>query len=661
MGLAGIVAIVAVGATAAMVGRCVGGRSAVSVILAGALVGYVEIMAVLLALSSGAHLTVGWLAIVTTAIALVVVLTGFPRRPPGPEWRLTLGSVRAVLTDDRAICVLAIAVAASLSYALALALFTPPAEGDAIAYHLARAAYWVQQHGVGSVSGNVDPRIDEFPPGAELAVAFTMLTSGGTRLIGFVQFLSVIAAMIAIVGLARRIGIDMKLALPGALLFPTLSVVALQAPTALNDVVVAALVGIAAYFLLGERRVDTALGALALGALGLTKVSAGVAIPGVFIVALVAARGERRARALGLAVACGTVPGLLWILFGPTTEDADHSIAGVPISFLNGDVDIVGAFARFCLLLTETLDLPGAEGRDVLVYAIAALVVLGITLIGHHSWRTGALVGTLVGGTMLLLPIAELAIRSYRKVWYLLGRHDLETLDPNRNSTSAEATSSWYGPVALVLACVVLIAAIRLVRGRGHHPVVLALAASPLLWIAAFALIAEYIPTTGRYLMGSIVLSAATWGLALAWRPLTWWAVVVATVTVGLAYVHSDERPSGVRLLEGGSPMSVWTRPDAVALGPSSTTPPVFAFVEEHVPDNARIASWPNFWWSPFFGPSLSRTVLLAPSIVEAERLEAEWVIYPVEAAPPCVDGWSTWTISSAFRAYERASGATCG
>jgi hypothetical protein len=45
--------------------------------------------------------------------------------------------------------VLAVAVSLGAAYTVALAFFTPVNEGDALAYHLARVAFWRQEHGIG--------------------------------------------------------------------------------------------------------------------------------------------------------------------------------------------------------------------------------------------------------------------------------------------------------------------------------------------------------------------------------------------------------------------------------------------------------------------------------------------------------------------------------
>ena len=54
-------------------------------------------------------------------------------------------------TRDPIVFVLGLAVLAGLVYAAILALFTTPNDWDAMTYHLARAAFWIQQHGLGYV------------------------------------------------------------------------------------------------------------------------------------------------------------------------------------------------------------------------------------------------------------------------------------------------------------------------------------------------------------------------------------------------------------------------------------------------------------------------------------------------------------------------------
>ena len=95
-----------------------------------------------------------------------------------------------------------------LGYLFALAVFTPPNDLDALTYHLTRAVLWIQQESVGPIPDTADPRINEFPPDAEILQGATMLLSGSVRWVGLVQFGALLATMLAIYGIAGRIGLD---------------------------------------------------------------------------------------------------------------------------------------------------------------------------------------------------------------------------------------------------------------------------------------------------------------------------------------------------------------------------------------------------------------------------------------------------------------------
>src|SRR5262249_11134242 len=100
----------------------------------------------------------------------------------------------------------------------------------------------------------------------------------------------------------------------GAALYPTFTVVVLQGSTALNDLVVAALLVCAAYFVSGAAmRIDLVLFALALAAALGTKLSTLFAVP---VLALFAAASQPRGRWLRVAIAgaCGLAAGSYWYL-----------------------------------------------------------------------------------------------------------------------------------------------------------------------------------------------------------------------------------------------------------------------------------------------------------------------------------------------------------
>jgi hypothetical protein len=114
------------------------------------LIGYGELV-VLVALLSPAHLVVRAALVPALGIMLAASVLGWRRagRPSLP--RGTLGRLREALRDPP-LAFLGIAVALAFGYLTALALWTPPNSWDALWYHLPRAAFWKQEHGVGYIN-----------------------------------------------------------------------------------------------------------------------------------------------------------------------------------------------------------------------------------------------------------------------------------------------------------------------------------------------------------------------------------------------------------------------------------------------------------------------------------------------------------------------------
>src|SRR5207237_1093679 len=137
---------------------------------------------------------------------------GTPRPPP---FRPVLWALRDALRDPL-LAVLALALAGAFGYVAALVIGTAPNDYDALWYHLARAAFWKQQHAVAYISGANDARLNGFVFGSFLACCAYFLFSGAR--VGF--------ALVALaLGLAIGTKITALLALPvlalvGAFLYP---------------------------------------------------------------------------------------------------------------------------------------------------------------------------------------------------------------------------------------------------------------------------------------------------------------------------------------------------------------------------------------------------------------------------------------------------------
>ena len=212
----------------------------------------------------------------------------------------------------------------------------------------------------------------------------SMVLSDGDRYVGLVQLLALAAACIAIVGIARRLGLSRAAALFGALAFATFTVVALQTPTALTDLVVASLLIVCAYFALGSSRAELGLCATAL-ALGIgTKGTAVFALP---VLAAFALASQPRSRwwSLAGAGAAGVAAGSFWFVINLVETGDPRGGFTLP--------GIEPVFERIRLSFVDLFELSDAEATGWLASPL---------------WGLGAVaVGSAVG--------AALAVRGRRR------------------------------------------------------------------------------------------------------------------------------------------------------------------------------------------------------------------------------------------------------
>ena len=227
---------------------------------------------VALALSPGHWLTRGGLLVASAVVLVGAIAVVVAHRAPRPAARRAgaIGVDRAP-RPARLSCS-RLGVAAALVYAAVLSIATAPNDYDSLWYHLARPAFWAQEHAVGYVANANDQRLDIFPPGAEIAAAWPMVLEGSERFASLFQLVALAATLVALAGIGRRLGLTARAALFGALVFASLPVVALQAGTALNDIAVTSFLVVAVWFLLSPARPWPLLGALALALAVATKI-----------------------------------------------------------------------------------------------------------------------------------------------------------------------------------------------------------------------------------------------------------------------------------------------------------------------------------------------------------------------------------------------------
>jgi hypothetical protein len=514
-------------------------------------------------------------------------------------------------------------VTAAYGYLLALVVGTPPNGWDPLNYHLARAAFWLQDGRVGYIGDAYDQRLNFNPPNGEIGLSFALGTTRHETAAGFVQFFAALACALAVFALARRLRLGRSEALFGALLFLTLPIVLLQSSGDKNDLVVASFVLAACVFVFGSTRREVGLASVATALAIGTKFTAayGLAV----LVPLAAIAGGRTAAVRRtVAIAAGALIGAYWYVVNAVETGhllGDQSTAGHLTAPFHPRENLLTAYGT----AVDTLDLSGSQGRDLLLYCAAA-IVLALCL---RRPRAAAL-----GAAIVLSPIALLVVSDH------IGRPGLLHLDDwlghpqgylaagdvvASSPRTASDTASWFGPLGFLLAAmtVILISRRRLGGAR------LLIAVAPLIWFVAVALTLTYNPWLGRFFVVPVALSAALWGAALRNHVTAWAAVTLAAVTALLSLDHYVEKPAGVRLLDRTRTTSVWQMARwQVQSQHDPPLAPVFQFVDQRVPshDSIALALGTNEFGFPFFGPHLERRVELVQSGSNGRAAASQWL-----------------------------------
>lgn len=594
------------------------------------MIAFTEVVALSLFLSAfdGFH----WTALLTGVLAVLAatlgawLLVGAPR-PPSPD-RASLH----LATRSKPVIALAAATAGALAYVVALVLGTPPNGWDQLNYHLPRAALWLEQRSVGYVEHAYDERVNLYPPNAEIGVAILLAIGRNEVLAASIQLVAALVCSLGAFSLARHARLSVAEAAFGALLFPVLPIVLLKSSTPKNDLVVASFLMVAAVFLLGRARHSLALAVLAVALAVGTKVTA---LYGVALLVALAGVAEPRAHRLARigAVLAGTLLGSFWyavnmietgMLLGDTS-----GIPGLtaPLRLRENVVQAVG-------LAADTLDLSGAKGFDLLLYAIVAGVLGAILMVGRpRSARDALVAGALVASPLLVWLIATQAARPLL-VWVHEALGEPQAYipsdgDPNASPTVASDTASWYGPAGFILIVATALSAVVLVRRRQLPRLALALAGAPVLTYALVSLSLTYHPWQGRFFAFPVALSASLWGLVLRVRPVAWGIVALAATTAALSLLHYAEKPSGLRLLERVPNQSAWSMDRSrVQSLHDPALEPLFRFLDTRVPPSASLALalGVNDFGYPAFGPRLERRIVLVPFGSSAAEIETDWL-----------------------------------
>jgi len=619
--------------------RLAGPRCVPAVVLGTYVVAWAELIVIAEALSLVGSLNRAGLLISEAAVCGSVVAALCLRRSPSTKWPTRIPHIGG----GRILVVLGAGVMVSSIYQAFLILTVPPNNVDSMIYHLTRAAYWHQQERVAYVANAPNEILNSYPVNGEIGILFSFVATGSDRLAAAPQFLASLVLVVAVYGIARRLRFDRDAAAFAGLIAATLPQVALQATTTQNDLVSAAFVAAAVYFLLGETRFDTVAAASAIG-LGVgTKVVVLLALPFMLLVAAYCHRTRLRYFAVCVVPAVVLLGSYRYVenfvRVGNVLGNPAERVSLRPGGFPQPLVDAAHILFRF-FELPGFADAPSfALGATIAAAAMVWFVLAGDRATGPHR------IPPRVRGLMLALaplwlvaPIGLLARSFFHPDW--------PTRDPHQVlfNTRSNEDIAFFGPVGaiFILPLVGYVVATQFRKRRFSVQSVLALALPA--FLLAYAITLRYQPFAGRFFLIPIAVTAPLLAHLYRTRPYRIAAATIAVVTLVFVHIFNEAKP-----LRSNSQW-VWSRDraESQSLMQRGMARPLTR-INETVPADAAIgvAVRSGDWVYPAFGRTLRRRVVFLPrqdALAAARRANLAWVL--VAGIPADSRGWNVQPIS---------------
>jgi hypothetical protein len=595
--LAWLAAAGVISATAFLAAACLRLRAFTGFLLAAYLVAVGEIVLLTEALSLVD--SVGAAGYAAGELLLLVVAAVVWDRRSRPLPALPRVSRRS-LAEHPVLVFLAAAVVVAFGYQAFLALATPPNNWDSFAYHLARAAEWAQRGAVEYYPSHSES-VNAAQPNSAMLTLHGFVFAGRDTFAALPQLVAELACIVAVFGIAIRLGLSRPAAAFAALLVATLPQVALQSVTTQNDLLTASFLAAALYFTLGKVRVELMLAGLAVGlALG-TKATAAIALPLLLLAAVVV--HDRRKVLVAVASACAGFA--LVGAYGYVLNLANTGRAlGEPFALgplLRPEPSVAGTASTAARLGYNLVDLSGYP-------------------VHPHATR----------------PIERAGEELFRVARIPVNPEDSTVLEPRRiaspfgfdvNSRSEE-TRSYYGPLAVLLLLPLACASLLAVARRRASPVFLVPVVAIPLFVLGVALSTRYNEFNGRYLLPGVVLAMPLAALAYRQRRVAAAVAGIAATTLALVHLTNEIKPTGAVV---GPAIWSMTRAEAQSLT-SPGMARVIENVERHVPADGTLgySLRYNDWIYPFYGPQLERRLVKLPRsgfLREADRAAVDAVV----------------------------------
>jgi Glycosyltransferase family 87 len=496
-----------------------------------------------------------WLLAVQAVLALVAVLLVVVLRPVWPDLNGLTAFVRAIV-GSRVLALTACVVGVAWAYQAILALTVPPNTWDALTYHMARVAAWFHHGGVFWIPDAPTDRLNEFQPGGEELGLALVAVAQDPRPYAIPQFLAG-CAFIASAGVSSRaLGLSREASAFAMLLAATVPMVVMQATTAQNDLVAAALVGSAAALIIRGGSRPLIVAGIAVGVGAGVKLTVLLAVPVLALLALT--WGWRALRAFGIATAVS----LAALGTAGIWRNAQHT--GHLLGDGGGRVEHESDGALGSALVTSyrigyrLLDLSGLNDLYLVVTA-AGIVTAGavyVTLRRRGVPACNAVRKGLLIALPLLSAVVFAAIASWLKAFAELTNINMNPEGATSSTfrwglhTIADEDLSYLGFLGGWLALSSLIVVALGVAGRVAPRTTLLGLAIPL-FVVFLALHSTYNAWLGRFLL--VPLAIAVPLLAYAWeQPFRTTLAAVAVLTLVGTSVDNNRKPFDSRPWNGG-------------------------------------------------------------------------------------------------------------
>jgi hypothetical protein len=475
------------------------------------------------------------------------------------------------------------------------------------------------------------------------------------------QLVAQLAVLLAVYGIARRLGYGVVPAVCAAGLFSTFTLVALEAVTAQNDLVAASFPAVAACLVLGGSGGELALAGAALG------VGAGVKLTTVLVWPIVIALAVRRGRR-GLALAgLGLLAGLLAVGWWGYLLNALHT--GRPLGQGDFSLDVSaspsfpGSLHTSLHVLYRLFDLSALSDR--LIRRLGYLGDIALVAGAVHGYRRGGVRRALVEGVCLSLPFfapylvigGSEALGGASRLVGLPVRISGFAGGLDRRANEDYSAFGPLGSLALLGVPVVVIAAFCL-RRAGADKLLLALALP--LFLVLLGLTAAYNPYLTRFVLVPAALTAPLFALLFRSRAVGAALLAVAALTAYVTLSHDVSKPLAARpwQLDQAQVMDYAAEPEV--------EPALQAYVRR-VPADACVgaivgADDPAYL---LYGPNLRHRVFYLPQGAELAAARRDRLAYVVATAgagsgalqPFQAAGWRTASLGGTWQLAVDPSG----